>query len=86
MLTPQIFIFREMQRFSSHSLTMEPNLGWVRIHACILGDDLAKQAAASKTKGTVGITGRSTPIKARRMKNIPRRDQKFIGHHQFKAI
>lgn len=38
-----------------------PKTRFASNHACILGEDLAKQAAAARTNGVVGNNGSATP-------------------------
>lgn len=65
----------ETQRFSSQFLSIGPNSSLSRSQRCIRGDDLAKQAAASKTKGVVGRSGNATPMPPSARNNKPRRVQ-----------
>ncbi len=83
----------ETQRLSSQLTSIGPNNSLSRSHRCIRGDDLAKQAAASSTKGVVGKSGNTTPIPPSNRNSNPRRVQrckpgyqrpwgaKFISHN-----
>ena len=57
-----IFTLREIHRFFSQSCKVGPNSSLRSSQPCKRGDDFAKQAAASNTKGVVGNSGTTTPI------------------------
>lgn len=50
-----------MQRLSCQSKIKEPKRGLFISQLCHLGEDLAKQAAATNKKGVVGRTGKNMP-------------------------
>jgi len=71
------FTLRVTQRFLSQSASIGPNTLLSISHWCSRGEDFAKQAAASSTKGVVGNKGSATPIAASKSSNKPIRVQGF---------
>lgn len=60
--TASVFTLADTHLFFSQSRSMGPNTWLRKSQLCKRGDDLAKQAAASNTKGVVGNSGRATPM------------------------
>ena len=71
----------ETQRLTSQFLSIGPNNSLSRSQRCIRGDDLAKQAAASNTKGVVGKSGNATPTAPSARNNNPRTVQRYKPCH-----
>ena len=61
-----------------------PSLGWLISQSWRRVEDLAKQYAASKRKGTVGRKGKGTPSRANVKKRKPRQSQtrRILGDHK----
>jgi len=76
------FAFSEIHFFFSQSASTGPNTRLPSNQACILGEDLAKQPAASKTNGVVGNNGITTPTPPIRRNKTPKIDQGFNAHHR----
>ena len=71
------FTLRETHLFFSQSSSKGPNNSLRKSQACIRGDDLAKQAAASITNGVVGKSGKTTPMPPSKRKNRPVAIQRY---------
>ena len=76
------FTFSEIHFFFSQSPIIGSNARLPNNQACILGEDLAKQAAASKTNGVVGNNGSTTPAPPIMRNKTPKIDQGFNAHHR----
>lgn len=76
------FTFSEMHFFFSQSIITGPNTRLASNQACILGEDLAKQAAATKTNGVVGNNGSTTPTPPIKRNITPKTDQGFNVRHR----
>src|SRR3990167_7308611 len=74
-------ILSETTRPGSPGLSIPSLPAWAN-QACILGEDLAKQPAAIKTKGVVGSNGSTTPAPPSRRNKTPKTDQGFNAHHR----
>ena len=81
-----VFTLRETHLRSSQSRNIGPNNSLRRSQPCIRGDDLAKQAAASITKGVVGNSGKTTPIQPSSRNNRPNAIQRYKFNTSFSAV
>ena len=72
-----IFTLREIHRFFSQSSKVGPNSSLRSSQPCKRGDDFAKQAAASNTKGVVGNSGTMTPMPPSNRNNKPSAIQRY---------
>jgi hypothetical protein len=72
----------ETQRLASQLRSIGPNNSLSRSHRCIRGEDLAKQAAASSTKGVVGKSGNTIPTAPSNRDSKPRTVQRCKSGYQ----